>query len=234
MRQPFQTLVQLLQFDGNWWNYYQKHKASIRQVVVENIIKMMSCGKTIQGYATYAGENAACSHQKIVPFTCKSRCCPSCGKKATAQWIHQQMHILPKTRWQHITFTMPNSLWRLFDLNRHLLNELSPLAASCLLNYAKHRGIPPAFFTALHTFGRELKWNVLVHLSVTLGGLNADHSQWENIYFKKKTIMRCWRYRIIARLQEAYRNGKLSLPDSLADYCKDEKAFSQMYARSIY
>ncbi|MFK0569557.1 transposase [Endozoicomonas sp.] len=36
---------------------------------------------------------------------------------------------------------------------------------------AGKKGIRSGIFTALHTFGRDLKWNTHVHLSVTTGGL---------------------------------------------------------------
>ena len=135
---PTGNLKHLLQYNGAWWRYYKKHQESIRPVVVDNVIKMLSCGDHIRGFVTYACSNPNCLHFKRIPFTCKSRFCPSCGKKATNAWIQKQMDILPKTSWQHITFTMPNVLWEFFRINRHLLNELSGLAAQCILYIAKN------------------------------------------------------------------------------------------------
>ena len=66
---------------------------------------------------------------------------------------------------------MPAELWELFRYNRSLLGSLSGLAATIILKVAGKKGIRPGIFTALHTFGRDLKWNVHVHLSVTVGGL---------------------------------------------------------------
>ena len=63
------------------------------------------------------------------------------------------------------------SLWELFKLNRTLPGKLSPLAAKTLQTFASS---DTQIFTALHTFGRRLNWNVHIHLPVTRGGLYDD------------------------------------------------------------
>ena len=165
-----------------WWQFYQKHKDTLRPAIVDNVIAMLSCGLMIRGYAFYQCSNHSCTHTKKVTFSCKSRFCPTCGKKATDQWIATQQAVLPQTTWQHITFTMPSQLWQLFKLNRALLGQLSPLAAKTVQKVAKKKHALPGIFTALHTFGRDLKWHVHIHLSVTLGGLSDDHGAWKTLY----------------------------------------------------
>ena len=180
---------------------------------------MLSCGLSIRGYALFGCSNRDCTHTKKVPFSCKSRFCPTCGKKATDQWIATQQAVLPHTAWQHITFTMPRELWVLFQENYALLGQLSALAAATVQQVAGHRGALPGIFTALHTFGRDLKYNVHVHLSVTLGGLSADHSRWKTLYFPKRKIMPQWRYSVITLLRQAYQEGTLNLPPALQAQC---------------
>jgi len=51
--------------------------------------------------------------------TCHCRACPSCGQKATDQWIANQYNRLPDCPWQHLVFTLPDTLWPLFFHNRH-------------------------------------------------------------------------------------------------------------------
>lgn len=196
-----------------WWNYYNKHKEHIRPAVIENVIKLLSCGLTVIGYAKHECSNRSCGHQKKISFSCKSRFCPTCGKKATDQWILTQRERLPKTKWQHITFTMPDKLWGLFDLNRFLLKELSKRAAKIIKSLAKKKGLLPGIFTALHTFGRDLKWNVHIHLSVTCGGLTEDKTKWKSMYFLHASVKKMWRYEIVSLLRKYY--GKLKLPEEL-------------------
>ena len=187
---------------------------------------MLSCGLLIRGYALFSCSQPGCTHSKKVPFSCKSRFCPTCGKKATDQWIATQQSVLPQTAWQHITFTMPSELWVLFKDDYRLLGQLSALAAGTVQQVARDKGVLPGIFTALHTFGRDLKYNVHIHLSVTLGGLSADHSAWKNLYFPKRKVMPQWRYGVISLLRQAYQADTLKLPPALQAQCPTLSEFN--------
>jgi hypothetical protein len=202
-----------------WWRFYEKYQARLRPAIVENIISLLSCGLLIRGYALYHCSHSACLHTKKIAFRCKSRFCPTCGKKATDQWIATQQAVLPHTEWQHLTFTIPAQLWVLFQYNRVLLTQLSPLAAKTVQTVARQKHGLPGIFTALHTVGRDLKWNPHVHLSVTRGGLTDDHQAWKPLYFARHLIMPRWRYEIITRLRQTYARGELVLPPRLQAAC---------------
>ncbi len=225
MRLP-SPIKQLFRYRQVWWRFYQKHHHTLRPAIIENVIAMLSCGLTIRGYALFACSNDVCTHTKKVAFSCKSRFCPTCGKKATDQWIQTQQAVLPQTSWQHITFTMPSQLWQLFKLNRALLGQLSPLAAKTVQKVARQKKCLPGIFTALHTFGRDLKWHVHIHLSVTLGGLSEDHSAWQTLYFPKRQIMPMWRYELVTLLRQAYQKGELVLPPGLQKRCPTPRDFN--------
>ncbi|XOW78905.1 transposase [Piscirickettsia salmonis] len=77
---------------------------------------------------------------------------------------------------------------RLLGSSHHSLFRFKK-AAETLLKTAKDKGITIGIFAAIHTFGRDLKWNVHVHISVTRGGLSKDGKNWESIYFANKVIM---------------------------------------------
>ena len=177
---------------------------------------MLSCGSNIIGYKKYACANLDCIHTKTVAFSCKSRFCPTCGKVATDKWIDNQKNILPKTKWQHITLTMPDTLWGFFAQHRELLNNLSKIAADIISKLASKRQIKVGVFTALHTFGHDLKWNVHIHLSVTMGGL-TEHNTWKDIRFSKKAIMPMWRYAIIDFLRKQSKAGHIKTSNQFLD-----------------
>jgi hypothetical protein len=179
--------------------------------IVIAITKLISCRTKVRGYRKYKCCNEQCNHTKIVAHTCKSKICSSCGKKATAIWIAKQSAILPNTEWQHITFTMPQELWNLFWFNRGLLNEISKLAADCIKTLADKIDVTPAIFTAIHTFGRDLKRNVHIHLSTTRVGLHKNHKKTKKLFFHQQTLMRMWRYRII----KLFKSRAIKLPSSL-------------------
>lgn len=201
------TIKQILQSNQNWWNFYNKHRNKIRFDIVYCIIKLLSCKNTIRGYHEYICPNHSCTHIKRIAHTCKSKACSSCGKKATELWLNKQNAILPNTTWQHITFTMPQELWDFFWLNRHLLNLIGKIAADCIKTIANKKKVMPGIFIAIHTFGRDLKRNVHIHLSTTVGGISKDHKQWKKLYFDQHTLMTMWRYEIIKLFRDAHKNG---------------------------
>lgn len=171
----------------------------------------------VRGYKTYHCSNDDCSHTKTVSFGCKSRFCPTCGKKATDLWVTKQRETLPQTDWQHITMTLPDKLWPLFQEDRSLLNNLAKLAADVILTLAKKRKIKVAIFTAMHTFGRDLKWHVHIHLSVTMGGLSLDHEEWKKIRFAKKAVMPMWRQRVIKMMRKARKENRISVTNAFLE-----------------
>ena len=107
---------------------------------------------------------------------------------------------------------MPDVFWDFFWCNRHLLHRISAIAASVLQDLAKKKKLIVGIFLMLHTFGPNLKRNVHIHLSVTLGGLTLDLKQWKNTSFKYDAMMKMWRTRIIQMLRNEFLAGNLTLP----------------------
>jgi len=209
------TIKQILLSNHNWWRFYTKYQHKLRPSIVSSIVKLLSCKHTFRGYLEYHCSNPSCSHIKHILFTCKSKACSSCGKKATELWIHKQNQLLPDTLWQHITFTMPSELWDFFWYNRKLLNLIAKIAANCLQTPAKKKKIILGILISIHTFGRNLKRNVHIHISTTAGGLSEDLSQWKNICFYQKNLMKIWRYQIISLFRETYHQKQLVIPPSI-------------------
>lgn len=207
-------LRELFRRNHNWLTYLHNNKDTIRDVVVENVTKMMHCATSVYGSKHYTCSNPNCTHSKYIHQTCKSRACSSCGMKATEQWIQKQIHILPDCEYQHITFTLPNTIWQIFKHNRWLLNHIFRCAANIIMGWAKRQGIDIGIFCALHTYGRGLNWNVHLHLSVTRGGLCEKTGEWKPIYFKVKPTEACWRAAIIQLLGVHYPELDLSFDNA--------------------
>ncbi|WHA07648.1 transposase (plasmid) [Candidatus Megaera polyxenophila] len=55
---------------------------------------------------------------------------------------------------------------------------------------ATKKNLVVGIFTALHTFGRDLKRNVHIHLSVTCGGINSK-GKWQKLFFPAEPIKKC-------------------------------------------
>jgi hypothetical protein len=67
-------------------------------------------------------------------------------KKATDLWIPAQLNRLPNCDWIHLFFTLLDSLWPLFEVNRLLLNDLCRLAVDNLLYAAGKKGLDIGIF----------------------------------------------------------------------------------------
>ena len=200
--------------NGNWWKLFLKYRRLIRLSIIINVSKLLVCRTSFLGYHHFVCPT--CSKSIKVPHSCKSRFCPSCGKKATDVWIKNSFNSLPRTTWQHITFTMPSELWAFFWLNRYLMNLIPLIAANIIKEWAKRKGFLPGIFLAIHTFGRDLKKNIHIHLSSTVGGLSLTYDSWlRGIYFYHESLKKTWRYHIIALLREEFKKGDLKLPSSL-------------------
>ena len=83
---PTGNLKHLLQYNGARWHYYEKNKDSICPVVVDNIIKMLSCGDHIRGFASYA--NGFLSPAKVGSAPVVGKRLPVLGSKN--KWISYQ------------------------------------------------------------------------------------------------------------------------------------------------
>lgn len=197
--------------NGNWYKLFLKYHKLIRIGIIINVLKILVCRTSFLGYHHYICPK--CKKSIKVPHTCKSRFCSSCGKKATDNWIKTRFNTLPKTTWQHITFTMPEEFWGFFWFNRSLMNKVPAIAANIIKRLSKQKGFSPGIFLAMHTFGRDLKRNIHIHLSTTIGGISPSHDSWiKNCYFHHDKLKSMWRYEIISLLRKEFKKGNFKLP----------------------
>ena len=136
--------------NGNWWKLFIKHCDLVRVSIIINALKLLTCRTSFLGYHVFICPK--CHRGIKVPHSCKSRFCPSCGKKATDDWIKTSLNTLPNTTYQHITFTMPSAFWDFFWYNRYLFDLIPSISANIIKQLAKQKGFIPGIFLALHTF----------------------------------------------------------------------------------
>jgi Putative transposase/Transposase zinc-binding domain len=204
-----QPLKQILNASREQWD-----DAEIRLPVRENFAKVTLCRTSALGAEVYASE----TEEKVVPHTCKSRSCPSCGHRATILWQREQWASLPDVPYMGINFTMPDVLWPIFRDNRHLLHDLPALAGAVIKQYLKTRhGVRGLIMVVPHTFGRRLNFNSHLHTLVSAGGLRDSNNCWVVVRdFDKRALMRMWRFAVITYLREAL--GAQVLKSGLDDY----------------
>lgn len=122
---------------------------------------------------------------------------------------------------------MPSELWDFFWYNRSLLNHISKIAADCIKTIANKKKVIPGIFIAIHTFGRDLKRNVHIHLSTTTGGLTLDGTQWKKLFFHQATLMQMWRYQIITLFRQYYKQQNLIIPPTIQKQLHSNFTFNQ-------
>lgn len=198
----------------NWLRFFILYWKSIRPAIIVNVLKLIACRTTFFGYSLFKCPTCPCF--KKAPHSCKGRFCPCCGKKATDNWIIKSYNQLPKTSYQHITFTMPSQLWDLFWFNRYLMNLIPKIAANIVLDESKKQGFIPGIFLAIHTFGRKANRNYHLHMSTTVGGLSLDHSSWVNHgYYHHLHLKNPWKFAILNLFEQEFIAGRLKLPKDL-------------------
>ena len=138
---------------------------------------------------------ASANYSMILPHTCKSRACPSCGYRACMQWLRERWAAFPSVPYNAVTFTMPNQLWPLFRANPRLAQALPALAATTIYAHAHAKdGVRVGVIAIVHTFNPKLEFNSHVHAMVTAGGLSESSGLWVPLVdYLHSEIMQCWK-----------------------------------------
>jgi len=197
-----EPLKEILASNRALWDH-----GGIRSSARANFNKVLMCRTDALGAEVYASS----TEQKIVPHTCKSRACPSCGYRATRLWQRQMWAALPDVPFAGVVLTMPDVLWPIFQRNPHLSDDLPPLGAAVIREWAKDANrLCPMILVVRHTFGRHLNFNPHLHILVSAGGLRVGSEEWvSGLRFDRAALMSRWRFALITYLREALRRGLL-------------------------
>lgn len=181
------TIFTIKQIFKDWWNKFLEAypNIKIRDVVFSNVDRMLKCKTWDLGYAIF--KCSECGNEKIVPHTCKSRMCSSCGNKYNKQRETSIFSKLFKYKHRHVVFTIPDELRIYFRQDRKRLNYLFK-SASITINYwfkekYKKKDIIPAYISILHTFGRSLIFNPHIHMILMDGGISNKCKEFIKVDF---------------------------------------------------
>ncbi len=164
------------------WPAFLELGYPIRQVVLDNVQKIINCGDPSMGHALYYCPD--CGKLKYVGFTCKSRFCNSCGANYIQDRALSISRKLINCPHRHVVFTLPKELRIYFRKDRNLLNVLFEASAKVILSWFhelnKSESFKPGFVSTLHTFGRDIKWNPHIHMLLTEGA-SGNKTVWRKI-----------------------------------------------------
>lgn len=197
-------------FSDNWSNFIADNPSfPIRNVMFEEVNKMISCQDPNLGHAIY--ECPQCHETFCVPFTCKSRFCNTCAVKYQMDRALEISSKLINCKHRHMVFTIPKELRPYFLYDYKLLTLLFKAVENTLSFYffkrAKSKKFKPGIVLVLHTFGRDLKWNPHIHCLVTQGASSnvkncPKNDIWINMtYFNYESLRKSFRKALLDIMQ---------------------------------
>lgn len=129
----------------------------IRPVVFENVRKVLACRTPVLGCHVYQCKD--CGKVEIIPHSCKSRFCPTCGKHATDVWADGVLNNLLDVPFHHVIMTIPWQLRIVIVCNRKAgLNLLVQSACEAIQQWARDtKGMRMGIIAVIHTFGSDSK-----------------------------------------------------------------------------
>ena len=179
----------------DWWKKFLSTypNINIRNVVFSNVERMLKCKTWDLGFAIFSCPN--CGKEKIVPHTCKSRICSSCGNKYNKQRETSIFSKLFKYKHRHVVFTIAEELRPFFRQDRKRLNYLFQASSITVKYWVKEKykklDVTPAFVSILHTFGRSLIFNPHIHMILLDGGISNSNNNFVKInFFSYKSFRR--------------------------------------------
>lgn len=197
------TIKQIFQDNNNWENFKIEHSDQLRPSVIEEVEKVLNCrDPLIMGYHQYKCPKCG-KIERIVPHSCKSRFCSSCGKVATDNWMDKSLNEFLDVPYHHLVFTIPQELRNVFLHNRSLLHILFKAAGKTLLEWCRDTGeFIPGIVCISHTFGSILNFNPHIHMLLTEGGLDLNKYRWINNEFVPWNMLKArWKYHIVTLLK---------------------------------
>ena len=192
-------------FNDHWDNYKSKFANRKRRPIIDKVIdNFLLCKSFKLGYSLY--ECPICHEEKIVPHTCKTRFCSSCGNKYNedrAISIHSKLF---NWKHRHVVFTIPEELRGYFRNNRKLLNLLFNASSSTVKCWFKDKykkqNLIPAFISVLHTYGRPLNFNPHIHMILLDGGISKTNNNFIGVnFFSYSSFRKRWRKLILDLLE---------------------------------
>jgi hypothetical protein len=202
-------------FSTYWILFRGWYKGEIREAVIENVEKMLKCRTPQLGFHEYRCPH--CNRRRLIPHSCKSRFCNSCGKILTDNWTEERLSDILQVGYHHIIFTLPWQLRAIILLNRKvMLNLLFRSVKKSILDWTEQQGYTPGIYVILHTYGSDIKFNVHFHVIITSGGISKDRKRWisskDGYLMPEKGLKKRWRYNVIHEMIVANNKGFLEMP----------------------
>lgn len=169
----------------------------------DNAQRFLSCGIMAHGFARFMCSD--CGFNLRVPFSCKTRLCPSCTRKRMtlwSEWLSQE--VLLELYHRHWVFTIPRELRKHFFEKRWLLNKLSSTAARVLMRQMRVRCPEPrsipGVIAVIQTSGDAMNFNPHVHMIATTHCMGPSGKLYRVPYIPYIKLSRIWKTAVLRLL----------------------------------
>jgi predicted RNA-binding Zn-ribbon protein involved in translation (DUF1610 family) len=181
----------ILMDNNNWEKYKTFNEHELREEQIREVDSMLLCNDPSKGYFYYYCTN--CNKDILRHLSCNSRICSRCGKKHVDKWSEKTVRNMLNVNHSHIIFTLPSDLWLLIKDNWDCIKELSATAYKVITEAMKQESkhaVTSGMISSLHTYGKDIKYNVHFHTIVTEGGISNKTKEWISIYYFPYWLLR--------------------------------------------
>ena len=197
------------------WDSFLLDYPNVRPIVDKEVRKVIGCGDPKNGCAFYVCPD--CGAYRFVPFRCHSRFCNTCGTSYQSDRADCIALKLINCKHRHVVFTIAEELRILFRKDRSLLHVLFRSAAQVMSDWFHSLNLKeyftPGMVVALHTFGRDLKWNPHIHMLITEGA-SGRFTQWKKFkYFPFIMLRKKWMTTLLFNLKQSLNPDIFSISD---------------------
>lgn len=187
---------------------------------IKDIVEaMINCQSYSNGYTIY--QCPSCGEYKSVPFTCKTRFCPSCGNIINMKRANSIAEKMFNVSHRHGVFTCPEELDPYFFYDRSLLHVMAEAATDAIkivINDVSPKRNPlPGVIYVIHTFSRSSEWNPHIHCIFTVGGI-TKYGKWfpllgDHVSYEK--LRKTYQDLLLKKMRRKIGPSFLSLEDKL-------------------
>ena len=208
------------------------HKnGKLRDAVLDNCERLLLCNTIYLGYDTF--ECPKCGNWTLLYHKCHSKFCNTCGVKEQKILSEKASAMCVDKKHRHIVFTIPEEYRAWFRKDRSALNLLFVAARNTLLKvtnesffrklqrkkYGKALRYKNTYYlfhnfdhlqefggiAAIHTFGRDLKWNPHIHFLVAEIIYDPVSNTYKNFsYFNFESLRKTWQYEVARLMSEHF------------------------------
>ncbi len=225
------TVADIFRHSGR--EFIASYGATLNRAARRVLAAIRNCRTAALGARHYQCPHCDIPH--VLYNSCRNRHCPQCQGTAAHQWLEKQSARVLPAPYFHIVFTLPTKIATVAYANRKVVFDIlmrtSAKTLTVIAADPKHLGVQVGGTCVLHSWDQKLLWHPHVHALVTAAGFDVITGRWKTtnpkFFAPVKVLARYFRNRCLDELHQAYCQGLLIFPGSIA-HLKSKTAFEAL------